>query len=40
VDYVYVGPAERNTYDLAVEEQPDLTVAFQEGDVVIYEREG
>ena len=40
VEYVYVGPAERNAYDLTVEEHPDLEVAFREGDVVVYEVSG
>jgi YYY domain-containing protein len=40
VEYVYVGPAERNTYDLTVEDNPDLEVAFSEGDVAVYEVEG
>ncbi|PSQ39995.1 hypothetical protein BRD07_08010 [Halobacteriales archaeon QS_9_68_42] len=37
VEYVYVGPVERNSYDLAVTDHPDLEVAFQRGDVTIYE---
>ena len=37
VEYVYVGPAERNAYDLTVEGHPDLEVAFEQGDVVVYE---
>ncbi|WP_254838161.1 DUF2298 domain-containing protein [Natronomonas marina] len=37
VRYVYVGPAERNRYDVAVTDHPDLDVAFREGDVTIYE---
>ncbi|QLD86635.1 hypothetical protein HWV23_13165 [Natronomonas halophila] len=40
VEYVYVGPAERARYDLAIEDHPDLAVAFWEGDVVIYEVQG
>jgi YYY domain-containing protein len=40
VQYVYVGPAERNAYDLTVEDHPDLEVAFREGDVVVYEVQG
>ncbi len=37
VDYVYVGPAERNSYNLTVEDHPALEVAFRQGDVVVYE---
>jgi len=37
VDYVYVGPAERNRYDVTVEDHPDLEVAFRQGDVAVYE---
>ena len=37
VEYVYVGPAERARYDLTIEEHPALEVAFQRGDVVVYE---
>ena len=37
VEYVYVGPVERNSYDLAVTDHPDLEVAFQRGDVTVYE---
>jgi YYY domain-containing protein len=37
VEYVYVGPIERNAYDLTVEDHPNLEVAFEQGEVVIYE---
>jgi len=37
VEYVYVGPPERNRYALTVTEHPDLEVAFQRGDVTVYE---
>ena len=37
VEYVYVGPAERDNYDLTVTDHPDLEVAFQQGDVAVYE---
>jgi YYY domain-containing protein len=37
VDYVYVGPAERNRYDLTIEANPTLEVANRWGDVVVYE---
>jgi YYY domain-containing protein len=37
VEYVYVGPAERNAYDLTIEQHPALEPVFREGDVVIYE---
>ncbi|MEF8914227.1 DUF2298 domain-containing protein [Natronomonas sp.] len=40
VEYVYVGPTERARYDLSIEDHPDLEVAFQQGDVVIYEVRG
>jgi len=40
VTYVYVGPVERRAYDLTVEDHPDLSVAFREGDTVVYEVEG
>ena len=36
VDYVYVGPAERTRYDVAVADHPDLEVAFQAGEVTVY----
>jgi YYY domain-containing protein len=37
VAYVYVGPRERERYDLAgIEGNPQLTVAFEEGAVTIY----
>jgi YYY domain-containing protein len=36
VVYVYVGPAERTKYDVTVADHPDLEVAFQEGDVIVY----
>ena len=37
VEYVYVGPVERNSYDLTVTDHPDLEAAFQQGDVIVYE---
>ena len=37
VDYVYVGPAERNRYDVTVADHPGLEVAFRQGDVTVYE---
>ena len=37
VEYVYVGPAERASYELSIEEHPRLTAAFERGDVVVYE---
>lgn len=37
VEYVYVGPAERVRYDLTVDTHPDLDVAFEGGEVVVYE---
>jgi YYY domain-containing protein len=37
VEYVYVGPPERNGYDLTVEDHPDLAVAFRQGNVTVYE---
>ncbi|MFO7925763.1 MAG: DUF2298 domain-containing protein [Halobacteriota archaeon] len=39
VSYVYVGPAERASYELTVDEHPRLTPAFEDGDVVVYEYE-
>lgn len=39
VEYVYVGPAERASYELSVDEHPRLTPAFEDGDVVVYEYE-
>ena len=41
VRYVYVGPNERALYgEVAVEESAELTVAFQNGEVTIYEFAG
>lgn len=40
VEYVYVGTAERNAYDLTIENHPSLEPVFQQGDVVIYEVQG
>jgi len=37
VTYVYVGPAERAAYELAIEEHPRLHPVFERGDVVVYE---
>jgi YYY domain-containing protein len=37
VEYVYVGPAEQNAYDVTVGTHPDLSVAFQQGEVTVYE---
>ncbi len=36
VEYVYVGPAERNAYAVTIEDHPSLEVAFQDETVVIY----
>ena len=36
VEYVYVGAAERATYDVAVADHPDLEVAFERGTVTVY----
>jgi YYY domain-containing protein len=36
VEYVYVGPAERASYELSVEDHPRLTPAFEDGDVIVY----
>ena len=37
VRYVYVGPAERARYELTIESHPDLKVAFEDGETVVYE---
>ena len=37
VEYVYVGPAERASYELSIEEHPRLAATFERGDVVVYE---
>ncbi|MFB6172693.1 MAG: DUF2298 domain-containing protein [Haloarculaceae archaeon] len=36
VRYVYVGPVERSTYDLTIDDHPGLDPVFRGGDVVIY----
>ena len=36
VQYVYVGPAERASYNVSVGDHPALTAAYSGGDVVVY----